>query len=196
MTARARLSSALEAARDWHSALPQARVFCPWPDDLAWADLAPAEGPAAALLHSAPGDTETFAHPMLAALQAVAQDVEWRHTYTAAEVGQDFLDAFGWFELAGPSGHFTTHQTRITVGYWGPGLRYGRHHHRAEELYTIVSGQAEFLADGAPGTVLRPGDTRLHTSNQPHAMNTHATPVLALVLWRGDGLADPPRMTP
>ncbi len=195
MSARACLTAALDAARDWHSALPAVSVFCPWPDDLKWADHSPTPGPAIALVQSNPGACIGAARPLLAALQAIAEDVEWRHSYTEDEVGRHFLDTFGWFELAGPTGHFITHQTRITVGYWGPGLNYPRHQHAPEELYTVVSGEAQFMADGEADCTLHTGDTRFHASNQPHAMITHASPVLTLVFWRGDGLADPPRMT-
>lgn len=195
MSARARLTAALEAARDWHASLPAARDFCDWPDDLIWADRAAHRLPSAMHLLSNPGAPGAGSAPLMEALQAVIDDVEWRHSYTAEEVGQHFLDHFCWFELAGPEGHFLTDQARITVGYWGPGLFYPRHQHAPEELYTVVSGRALFHADGEADARLGPGDTRLHLSNQPHAMTTGDDPVLTLVLWRGAGLADPPRLT-
>lgn len=196
MNARSRLAAALDAARDWHANLPEARAFCDWPDDLVWADLPPHPLPSAAHVLSNPGASGAGSDALLQALQAVVGDVEWRHTYTAEEVGQTFLDHFCWCELAGPEGHFLTDQARITVGYWGPGLFYPRHQHQPEELYTIVSGRALFHADGEADIWLAPGETRLHLSNQPHAMTTEADPVLTLVFWRGDGLANPPAITP
>lgn len=195
MTPRARFDAALAAAQAWHSALPAALAFCDWPDDLTWADRGATPGPAAGHICANAGDTCNTAQPLLRALQSIAGDVEWRHTYTQAEVGQHFLDHFGWFELAGPEGHFTTHQARITVGYWGPGLDYPRHDHLAEELYTVVSGEALFMVDGEADQRLTSGDTRYHASAQPHALITEAAPVLTLVFWRGDGLDHPPRMS-
>jgi mannose-6-phosphate isomerase-like protein (cupin superfamily) len=195
MNRRARLTAALETTRAWHAALPATAAFCDWPDDLVWADRPAVQGEAGSQVILAPGSTNEAARPMLAALQSIAQDVEWRLTYTATEVGQHFLDHFGWFELAGPEGHFTSSQARITVGYWGAGLEYPRHNHAAEELYTVVSGEARFMADGQPDLTLRAGDTRYHASDQPHAMITDASPILTLVLWRGAGLADPPRIS-
>jgi mannose-6-phosphate isomerase-like protein (cupin superfamily) len=187
--------AALAAARDWHAALPEARTFCDWPDDLTWRDMPAAPLPASDLMVTHPGTSAEPAQALLSALQALAPHLDWRHTYTAEEVGQHFLDHYGWFELAGPEGHFLTGKARITVGYWGPGLNYARHQHEPEELYTIVSGSAVFHADGEADVTLGSGGTRFHGSNQPHAMTTRGEPLLALVFWRGAGLADPPRMT-
>ena len=195
MTARALFDDALRAAKDWHSALPAAHGFCPWPSDICYSDRAPHFLPAADLVITAPGATSLRSAPLLKALQALAPHLEWRHTYTVDEVGQAFLDNFGWFELAGPTGHFITHQTRITVGYWGPGLTYDRHHHVAEELYTVVSGQALFLSDGDADETLGADGTRYHASNQPHALQTLEDPLLVLVFWRGEGLGDAPALS-
>lgn len=185
----------LEAARRWHAALPEAAAFCDWPDDLAWQGRPAHLLPVARLLRSHSGAASMASAPLLAALQAVAPHCEWRHTYTADEVGQRFLDTYGWFELAGPEGHFVTHKARITVGYWGAGLYYPRHQHGPEELYTVVSGGATFHADSKKDATLGPGGTCYHARNQPHAMTTSNTPVLTLVFWRGVGLAATPRMS-
>ena len=195
MSVRAAFDTALEAARQWHAALPACRDFISWPTDLRWHERAAHMVPASRLVQSDPGVTSAASSPLLQALQGITDHVEWRLTYTEEEVGKTFLQTFGWFELAGPDGHFLTDQTRITVGYWGPGLFYPRHQHEPEELYTVVSGSAEFHADGDRDITLGAGGTRLHGANQPHAMTTKETPVLTLVFWRGAGLADPPRMT-
>ncbi|MEO1139268.1 MAG: dimethylsulfonioproprionate lyase family protein [Pseudomonadota bacterium] len=195
MTKRALFDAALAATKDWHAALPQAAAFCDWPTDLAYTERAPHMLSAANRIQTTPGTPNSASAPLLAALQALAPHLEWRHTYSADEVGHHFLDHFGWFELAGPTGHFVTRRTRITVGYWGAGLHYGRHHHTAEELYTVVAGHGTFHLDGAPDLNLLPGDTRFHASDQPHALTTTDSPILTLVFWRGDGLADPPRLT-
>lgn len=196
MTVRALFDDALRAAKAWHMALPALNQFCPWPERLIYQERLPHLLPATTLMQSAPGQESDQSAPLLSALQALAPYLEWRHTYTVDEVGQHFLDTFGWFELAGPTGHFITDETRITVGYWGPSLRYERHQHVAEELYTVVSGEAQFMSDGEPDEILRAEGTRFHASNQPHALQTLASPLLVLVFWRGDGLCDPPAMSP
>ena len=187
MTTRAAFETALAAVKAWHAALPEVHQFCPWPQDLTYAGRAAHPLPAMDLLQSNSGQTTPQSAPVLAAYQAIAPHLEWRHTYTADEVGQHFLDTFAWFELAGPDGHFITHETRITAAYWGPGLLYDRHQHVAEELYTVVSGEALFMSDGDRDEVLGPGATRYHASNQPHALATHDHPLVVLVFWRGEG---------
>jgi len=195
MTLEPLFEDALEAVKTWHQALPDVHAFCPWPDDLRYEPRAPYTLPATDLVRAAPGEASARSTPVVQALQALAPHLEWRLTYTSEEVGQHFLDNFGWFELAGPTGHFLTHQTRITVGYWGPGLDYPRHQHRAEELYTVLSGSGLFQADGVPDRVLVPEDTCLYLSNQPHALLTQDDPILTLVFWRGDGLGDAPALS-
>ena len=195
MKTRALFDAALEAARNWHAALPAMQDFCVWPDDLQFVDRPAVERPVLAHLERDPGTANDRSRPLRDAIVALAPHLEWRLTYTEDEVGADFLQRFGWFELLGPDGHFLTDQVRMTVGYWGPNLHYGRHQHEPEELYTVVSGQGAFMLDGADTLTLGPGDTRLHPSNQPHALDTHDHPILTFVIWRGDGLANDPRMT-
>lgn len=136
-------------------------------------------------------DTTAAAHQ---AVRALADVVDWQQTYSEAEVGRDFLNRYGWFELIGPSGHFHSDQIRAYVAYWGEKLFYPWHLHEAEELYFILAGHALFEAEGLPPQALGPGDIRIHGSNQPHAMTTTDSPVLALVLWRGAGIEGVPRM--
>lgn len=188
MSRLSRMTAAVDAARAWHAALPEATAFCDWPDDLSWADRPALPGVAEAQLRSNPGASDARALPLVQALQAIAADVEWRQGYSVEQVGQHYLDNHGWFELAGPTGHFVTQKGFITVGYWGPGVTYPRHDHQPEELYTILAGEAVFMSDGDPDATLRTGDSRFHGSSQPHAMITHGSPVLALVFWRGADL--------
>ncbi|MFW8635861.1 dimethylsulfonioproprionate lyase family protein [Cribrihabitans pelagius] len=200
-SARLAFDRALEAARALHAALPAMAAFQPWPEDLTWAGRHGSSVPGAALLASDPGQAAAGGpaaaevRALQEALAALAPHAEWRLTYTEAEVGADFLRRFGWFELAGPTGHFHSEQIRMTVGYWGRGLDYPWHQHGPEELYCVLSGQATFLAEGEAPLVLTPGDTRLHAANQPHAMVTGDAPILCFVLWRGEGLAEDPRMS-
>ena len=195
MTARTALTTLLNTAREWHAAVPALAEFCPWPDDLIWQDRAPAALPHIDHMLRNPGQTSDQSRAMRDALLAAVHHVEWRHTYTEAEVGRHFLDHFGWFELAGPTGHFLSNQARLTVGYWGPGLQYDWHHHAPEELYSVVSGSGLFRVEGEEDQVLGPGGTRFHGSNQRHALTTTDQPILTFVAWRGDGLADDPRMS-
>lgn len=188
--------TALEAARAFHGSVPALAEFAPWPDDLRWAGRVANMVPGAELMQRDPGAANDLTRPLQDAFRALAPHIEWRLTYTEDEVGRDFLNRFGWFELAGPEGHFLSDQVRLTVGYWGRDLYYPWHQHGPEELYSVVSGGALFELHGGSPRALGPGDTRLHPPNSPHAMTTTDEPILTFVMWRGEGLDEPPRMSP
>ena len=189
----------LAFARAYHAltmliaATPELSGFADWP--LALPAPKPAHPVPAAMRLKAWSEGHIEAtRPLRDAIRGICDFANWQLTYTVDEVGQDFLDRYGWFELVGPNGHFHSDEARAYVAYWGEALHYPWHLHEAEELYFILAGEALFEADGEPTALLSPGDTRLHRSNQPHAMTTTDSPVLALVLWRGTGLHGAPRM--
>ena len=192
---RAGFNEALEAARLMWLASRDMRRFARWPDDIIWTKRKAVPIPAISHLQARSGTPNMRTARLHNAIIALAPHVEWRHTYSEAEVGADFLSRYGWFELVGPEGHFHSEQTRMTVGFWGNGLHYDWHQHRAEELYCVLSGSALFMAGNRPQRKLRAGGFQMHGSNEPHAMITVGQPLLAFVIWRGEGLADPPAMS-
>lgn len=187
------LNAILEAARQLHAVHPDLNEFAPWPDDLTPANLQPRHIPAADLVASfaLAGTEQTGA--LIEAVKASTHLASWKRTYTEEEVGADFRNRYGYFELFGPTGHFHSSQLRGYVGYWGERLSYDWHSHEAEELYLNLAGEAVFKAEGDIATV-RAGEIRGHTSWQSHAMDTTDQPILTFVLWRGAGMADLPRM--
>ena len=184
----------LDAVRDLVLETPALRDFAPWPDSPEFVDVPPLAIPAIRLIQQLEARTTEASRPVAEAVAAVAHAAHWQQTYSEAEVGRDFLNRYGWFELLGPSGHFRSDRVRAYIAYWGEALRYPVHLHQAEELYYVLAGAAEFHAQGQPSDLVTPGGTRHHASNQPHAMDTHAEPVLTLVLWRGPGLTGSARM--
>ena len=192
---RPQFDTALSAARTVAQSTPSMREFINWPKTMPFTARPPQPAPVINELQNHPGATTALTLPLLQALLALSKHIEWRLTYSEAEVGKDFLQRFGWFELAGPrDGYFQTNTTRMTVGYWGANLYYPWHLHEPEELYLVVSGGALFEVEGRESRTLRAGDTILHTSNQPHALTTGDSGILTFVLWRGNGLSDPPKM--
>ena len=189
----AAFGAAYGAVGDLVLSMPEVLAFAGWPE-ATYQDIAPVPIPVARSLGLWRGVSSAATEPVCAALGGIWLAAKWRQIYTEAEVGRRFLDNYGSIELVGPSGHFRAQGMRAFIAYWGPGLDYGWHLHEAEELYVILAGEALFEADGLPSAILRPGDTRLHTSNLPHRMTTQASGILTLVLWRGGGLTVPPRM--
>lgn len=173
---------------------PVLAAFAPPPSDLQPVDIPPRSLPFMEHMRREPGapapDTKAFAD----AIMRAAPSAHWRQTYSEAEVGATFLSRYAWMELWGPSGHFHCEDARAYIAYWGAGLYYDWHRHEAEELYFVVSGSAEFPAEGADAARIHAGGAKQHGGDQPHAMTTLDEPILTLVLWRGPGLAGVPAM--
>ena len=187
------LDDVLEAARLEHQAHPDLAAFGAWPDDLTPTGLQPAPIPATDLVRDFAEDVGEPTRDLVAAIKATAHLAQWKLTYTEEEVGADFLNRFGYYELFSPTGHFHSTQLRGYVAYWGAGLNYDWHSHQAEELYLTLAGGAVFRVDGNEAFV-GSNETRHHESWQSHAMTTTEQPILTFVLWRGDGMGDLPRM--
>lgn len=187
------LDAVLEAARQLHATHPDLNGFAPWPDDLTSSGLQPRAIPATDLVANLPlpGTEQTDA--LVQAVKAATDLASWKRTYTEEEVGADFRNRYGYYELFGPTGHFHSTQLRGYIGFWGEGLSYDWHSHEAEELYLNIAGEATFYSD-EDQTIVPAGETRAHTSWQSHAMVTNDQPILTFVLWRGAGMADLPKM--
>ncbi|MCQ0091745.1 dimethylsulfonioproprionate lyase family protein [Roseovarius sp. M141] len=185
----------LEAAvADLVLATPALREFVDWPDCPNRHALEPLAIPAIPLIEGMTAAASPRTVHVVDAVKVAAPLAHWQQTYTVAEVGRDFLNRYGWFELLGPTGHFRSVSMRAYIAWWGEGLHYAMHLHEAEEFYYILAGAAEFHAEGQPSAILGSEHNRHHASNQPHAMDTHGAPVLTLVLWRGAGLGGSARM--
>lgn len=192
------MTGALRHLRDEAMALiretPELAAFCPLPQSLADGGLTPHRTASVDRLLANPGAPAPSTSAFMQAVMAAAPDAEWRQTYSEAQVGADFLARYGWMELWGPSGHFHCDDARAYVAFWGEHLDYAWHWHEAEEMYFVAAGEALFKAEGTQDAVIKAGQTRTHTSDQPHAMITGDAPILTLVLWRGPGLAGVPVM--
>jgi len=120
----------------------------------------------------------------------------WRQTYKVPDVDGEFLRNYGWFELAGLHGELAS--TRVACGFLllGPGTRYPRHAHEAEEIYVPLSGTASWLQGDDIWREKPPGAVIHHASDEPHAMRTAGQPLLALYLWRSANLNQKARLIP
>ncbi|WP_209506674.1 MULTISPECIES: dimethylsulfonioproprionate lyase family protein [unclassified Ruegeria] len=188
-----KLDDVLEAARQMHHAHPDLSAFAQWPGDLSQTGLDPAPIPATRLVAAFDLVEDVPTRDLIAAVKATAHLAHWKHTYTENEVGADFLNRYGYYELFGPTGHFHSTLLRGYIAYWGASLNYDWHSHQAEELYLVLGGGALFKVDGDE-TYVGANQTRLHASRQSHAMVTTDQPILTYVLWRGEGMGDLPRM--
>jgi hypothetical protein len=126
---------------------------------------------------------------LLSSLAGAADTLHWGQTYTAADFGQGFLDRYGWVELFGTRGHFTT--DRMAGGFLllGPDTDYPDHHHQAEEIYIPLNEGALWSKAGGIHQPRNAGEIIHHPSDVHHAMRTRREPLVALYLWRGGPLA-------
>ena len=181
------MNAALEtlktAAGDLVREVPALRDFAEWPEAAPPRPCEPLAIPGIALLQAMSARTSTRTAPVVRAVKAAAPHAHWQQTYTEAEVGRDFLNRYGWFEIVGPGGHFGSHATRAYLAWWGAGLHYPVHLHEAEELYYILAGAAEFHTEGQPSAVIGPEGKTLEIQIRTHASPTRWIPMTNLC-WR------------
>jgi hypothetical protein len=174
----------LAQAKAAHIANLALSEFCAFPDDVLPQDVTHRHIPPAELMAQQAWSPAQPYDALRDAFLAAIPFAWWRLTYEGTNVSQDFLDRFGCYALIGDNGPFRSQKSWSWVVYMPPGLYYPWHHHPAEEAYLVIAGEAEFMAEGKPNRVLRPGEVSIHESNQPHAMCTYDHPVLAMVTWR------------
>ena len=125
-------------------------------------------------------DTRDLHH----ALKDLTHFVNWEPGYGEQDVGKDFLNNYGFFELIGPTGHFETSEMALYVNYLEKNTHYPLHNHEAEELYFVLSGEAKFESANEKSELLTSTKTRFHKSFQPHAITTSNQQILSIVIWK------------
>jgi hypothetical protein len=140
------------------------------------------------------GDTAAFAGDLVAAVSQAAPSLEWRQTYTARDLGASFLDNYGWSEIVGGNGPLASERLACGFLMLGPSTHYPRHRHEAEEIYVPLSGTAEWQQGDSEWRERPPGTPIHHARNEPHAMRTGLSPLLALYVWRSANLFQSARL--
>jgi Dimethlysulfonioproprionate lyase len=133
---------------------------------------------------SAPAFSRNLVHDIGRAAPSMA----WRRTYTEADVGAAFLQNYGWSELVGTSGPLPSERVACGFLVLGPQTHYPKHQHEAEEVYIPLFGTASWQQGAGGWDQCAPGTVIHHDRNEPHAMRTGASPLLALYLWRSADL--------
>jgi hypothetical protein len=191
----ARIKGLLGSLRD--AAL--APFLADWPAIYSRREIAPARLPVLRWLPQLAGDAAAFgaASPgadLVAAVCREAPLLDWRQTYSSADLDAAFLENYGWSEIVGSVGPIESE--RIACGFLilGPSTFYPSHRHAAEELYVPLSGTAAWQQGDTVWRDQAPGTPILHRSLEPHAMRTGASPLLALYAWRGADLGQKARL--
>ena len=166
---------------------PELKSFCQFNSNGTNDNLEPTTTTASSLISETDFKGSPEPSPIIAAVKKHVGEANWRQTYSISEVGEDFANRHCYFELIGPKGHFYDEKIRVFICYWGEYLNYKWHSHEAEELYYILGGKATFRTKTVK-KVLKAGDTQFHKSWESHSMDTLEEPMLAFILWRGNGL--------
>lgn len=118
-------------------------------------------------------------------LREVASGVTWNQTYTKDDLGQAFLDRYGWSMVTSPDGPVVVPGVLSGFMILGPGIEYPRHNHSAEEGYLILSGEASWSIGDADWHPL-PAGTFVHNPPwQVHGIRTdRGAPLIVMFLWR------------
>ncbi|SIT59772.1 Transcriptional regulator [Mesorhizobium prunaredense] len=137
------------------------------------------------IVELAPANTQ----PLARLLAERRGDLCWGQTYSEADLGQTFIDNYGWLEVFGMRGHFVNDEVAAGLLILGPEIVYPDHHHVAEEIYIPLTGGTEWRMGEGDFRRREAGEVIHHASDVSHAMRTGKEPLLALYIWRGGPLA-------
>ena len=124
----------------------------------------------------------------------LAPSLRWGQSYPASAVGTQFLENYGWAEIAGLHGPILSEHVAVGFLLLGPETLYPRHRHEPEEIYVPLSGTADWQGGRGVWHMGPPRAVIVHESNEPHAMRTTSAPLLALYLWRSSNLEQKSRL--
>jgi hypothetical protein len=173
---------------------PLAPFLADWPSGHVHRPVDKSDLPVLRWLADMSHDTAAFGADVVAALCRAAPSLAWRQTYSLKDLDAGFLDNYGWTEIFGGQGPLIGEGIACGFLLLGPSTHYPRHHHEAEEIYLPLHGTAAWQQGDAPWRERSPGTLIHHASDEPHAMRTGPTPLLALYLWRSADLNQKARL--
>lgn len=121
---------------------------------------------------------------LVSTLAKISNGLGWQQTYSKVDLGQHFLDHYGWFMLVGPDAPVPNSSLLAGFLLLGPDVEYPVHKHSAEEIYVILSGSASWKIGDADWQVKAAGNTIHNPPWQPHGMRTdQCEPLLVGFMW-------------
>lgn len=157
-------------------------------DNPAWVGCTPRDIPATVHLPQMLSLTSPATEALTFAVLAASPHLKWQQSYTSDQVGNHYLQNYGWFDLVSPDGPYLAEDCRVAFGFWNKGLVYPRHWHAPEEIYFVLAGEAVFQTDGREPVHATPGSMIHHPSNIGHAIDMTQSPLLVFAIWKGDGV--------
>jgi hypothetical protein len=115
---------------------PEAQPFLPdWPSELIARPVGARSLPVVAALRGLARLAAPRERALVEGIEALAGELDWRQTYSAADFGELFLETYGYNEWIGQRGAFMSDRVACGVLLLGPETEYPDHSHEAEELY-------------------------------------------------------------
>ncbi len=180
------LTTLLDEIHTLHTTVPEVAEFVAFPDDLQPLDLSPRHLPCADHFR-AEVCFQNAEHPLAQVLYQAGSVAHWGDSYAGSGASADFMQRFSCYCLIGSGGIWTSATMAAYMVAMPADFYYPWHQHPAEELYYVLAGEGVFKRQEQVGEVsvnLNVGDSAFHASNQPHALETQAQPVMAYVVWR------------
>ncbi len=174
---------------------------------VAGATLRPVEPchlPVSDLLQPALQLTTAETKPLLALYHEHRRRLHFEQSYSRADgvVSEQMLAGYGFAEIVGERGPLVSRAVRLGIGIWADNIDYPIHRHRAEEIYIVLAGSAEFSVDdtgadassaSTPSPVYSPrgvGDVVWVPSNTAHGFRTTKQLVVVLYAWQDGDLRE------
>ena len=158
-----------------------------WPETDAVSATLPASSslPVLSFLDVASQNAPADSKPLADAVKNAAPALCWGQTYSKSDLGDAFLNRYGWTSVVGPNAPIKNQHLISGFLFLGPDIEYPYHKHSVEEVYKVVSGTASWRLGEDDWTPLPPGSVVHNTPWRAHGMRTnHGEPLLLAFLWR------------
>jgi len=157
-----------------------------------WQPVQTSHLPAAEYLDGALVNTNGQTASLVSEFGANREHLRWEQSYKSTDnaVGEDMLAGYGFAEIVGQEGPLVSHNLRTGIGVWGPNIVYPVHQHKAEEIYIVLAGSAEFSIGEDSATRYGPGDLVHVAPMTPHGFQTDQEILVVLYLWRAGDLRE------
>jgi dimethylpropiothetin dethiomethylase len=123
-------------------------------------------------------------HTVAQALGPAIKDLGW--TEGELPMPASFQGRYAYVTVVGAGTEAPDDRFYFGLYLQAPHTYYPSHWHRAEELYYVLSGTASWQRGSGALTPKPTGSLIHHAPDEPHVMETHGKPLLAMWAWIGD----------
>lgn len=157
-----------------------------------WRGVAPTHLPASDILAGCLGSTVPQTRDLTDLFARERGSRHWEQSYTSADtaIGGDMLARYGFAEIIGRRGPFLSERVRAGIVVFGKGIDYPPHRHKAEEIYMILAGSADFQLGNDTPERRAAGDLVHVPSFLVHGFRMTDDPLIVFYLWKDGDLRE------